>query len=33
MHAPIPIQGRWLNAVLTSYFAYHAVPTNHRTLV
>ena len=32
MHAPIPIQGRWLNAVLTGYFAYHAVPTNHRTL-
>jgi group II intron reverse transcriptase/maturase len=32
MHAPIPLQGRWLNAVLTGYFAYHAVPTNHRTL-
>jgi hypothetical protein len=32
MHAPIPLQGRWLNAVLTGYFAYHAVPTNYRTL-
>jgi group II intron reverse transcriptase/maturase len=32
MHAPIPEQGRWLRQVLTSYFAYHAVPTNMRSL-
>jgi group II intron reverse transcriptase/maturase len=32
MHAPIPEQGRWLRQVLTGYFAYHAVPTNMRSL-
>jgi group II intron reverse transcriptase/maturase len=32
MHAPIPEQGRWLRAVVTGYFAYHAVPTNWRAL-
>jgi group II intron reverse transcriptase/maturase len=32
MHAPIPEQGRWLKQVLTGYFAYHAVPTNMRSL-
>ncbi|WP_425288635.1 group II intron reverse transcriptase/maturase [Sinorhizobium glycinis] len=28
----IPQQGRWLRQVITGYFAYHAVPTNHRSL-
>jgi group II intron reverse transcriptase/maturase len=32
MHAPIPEQGRWLRAVVTGFFAYHAVPTNSRAL-
>ena len=32
MHAPIPVQGRWLRAVVTGYFAYHAVPTNIRAI-
>jgi RNA-directed DNA polymerase len=32
MHQPIPEQGRWLNGVVAGYFAYHAVPTNGRTL-
>jgi RNA-directed DNA polymerase len=32
MHAPIPEQGRWLRAVVTGFFAYHAVPTNMRAL-
>jgi len=32
MHAPIPVQGRWLKAVVTGFFAYHAVPTNSRAL-
>ena len=32
MHSPIPEQGRWLRQVLTGYFAYHAVPTNLRSL-
>ena len=32
MHEPIPIQGRWLRAVVTGYFAYHAVPTNLRAI-
>lgn len=32
MHSPIPEQGRWLRQVLTGYFAYHAVPTNMRSL-
>jgi group II intron reverse transcriptase/maturase len=32
MHDAIPEQGRWLQAVVTGYFAYHAVPTNHRAL-
>ena len=31
-HASIPAQGRWLQAVVTGYYAYHAVPTNHRAL-
>jgi len=32
MHDAIPEQGRWLKAVVTGYFAYHAVPTNSRAL-
>jgi hypothetical protein len=32
MHDAIPVQGRWLRAVVTGYFAYHAVPTNSRAL-
>jgi len=31
-HQPIPQQGRWLGQVVRGYFAYHAVPTNIRTL-
>lgn len=32
MHQPIPRQGEWLRQVVVGYFAYHAVPTNIRTL-
>ena len=32
MHEPIPEQGRWLGQMLRGYFAYHAVPTNTRSL-
>jgi len=32
MHQPIPEQGAWLKQVVAGYFAYHAVPTNDRTL-
>ena len=32
MHDAIPEQGRWLKAVVTGFFAYHAVPTNSRAL-
>jgi group II intron reverse transcriptase/maturase len=32
MHEAIPEQGRWLKAVVTGFFAYHAVPTNLRAL-
>ncbi|MGF9765110.1 reverse transcriptase domain-containing protein, partial [Microvirga sp. 0TCS3.31] len=32
MHWPIPEQGRWLKQVLTGDSAYHAVPTNYRSL-
>jgi len=32
MHASIPEQGRWLQAVVRGYFAYHAVPTNAKAL-
>jgi len=31
-HLPIPEQGRWLASVVRGYFAYHAVPTNMRTM-
>jgi hypothetical protein len=33
MHHAIPEQGLWLKAVVTRFFAYHAVPTNARSLV
>jgi RNA-directed DNA polymerase len=32
MHDPIPQQGQWLRQVVRGYFAYHAVPTNIRSL-
>jgi group II intron reverse transcriptase/maturase len=32
MHEPIPEQGRWLGQVVRGYFAYHAVPTNFKSL-
>jgi RNA-directed DNA polymerase len=32
MHDAIPDQGRWLKAVVTGFFAYHAVPTNSRAI-
>lgn len=32
MHKAIPEQGRWLRAVVTGFFAYHAVPTNFRAI-
>src|SRR6202047_818608 len=32
MHEPIPEQGRWLGQVLRGYLAYHAVPTNAKSL-
>src|SRR5882757_4989910 len=32
MHEPIPVQGHWLRQVVRGYFAYHAVPSNSRTL-
>jgi group II intron reverse transcriptase/maturase len=32
MHDSIPEQGKWLRAVVSGYFAYHAVPTNSRAL-
>ena len=32
MHEPIPEQGRWLGQVVRGYFAYHAVPTNAKSL-
>ncbi len=32
MHTPIPQQGRWLRSVVQGYLAYHAVPTNFRTI-
>jgi len=32
MHEAIPEQGRWLKAVVTGFFNYHAVPTNARAI-
>ena len=31
LHAGIPEQGKWLRAVVTDYYRYHAVPTNARS--
>jgi len=31
-HLNVPEQGRWLGTVVRGYFAYHAVPTNGRSL-
>ena len=31
-HRPIPEQGNWLGQVVSGFFNYHAVPTNHRSL-
>jgi RNA-directed DNA polymerase len=31
-HQPIPEQGQWLRQVVSGFFAYHAVPTNSRSL-
>jgi hypothetical protein len=32
MHEPLPKQGRWLGQVVRGHFAYHAVPTNAKSL-
>src|SRR5271166_2328730 len=32
MHEPIPRQGKWLRQVVRGYFAYHAVPTNGKSM-
>lgn len=32
-HEPIPSQGLWLSQVIRGFNAYHAVPTNYRSLV
>jgi RNA-directed DNA polymerase len=32
MHESIPVQGKWLGQVVRGYFAYHAVPTNSKSL-
>jgi len=32
MHDAVPDQGRWLRAVVSGFFNYHAVPTNSRAL-
>ena len=32
MHRPVGEQGQWLGQVVRGYFAYHAVPTNSRSL-
>jgi len=31
-HKPMPAQGKWLRQVVAGFFAYHAVPTNGRSL-
>jgi RNA-directed DNA polymerase len=31
-HLPVPVQGKWIGAVVRGYFAYHAVPTNMRSM-
>ncbi len=32
LHQPIAEQGQWLKSVVAGYFAYHAVPTNTRSI-
>ena len=32
MHDPIPEQGKWLRQVVRGFFAYHAVPTNEKSI-
>src|SRR3989442_4271306 len=32
-HQPIPEQGKWLGQVVRGFYAYHAVPTNYRSLM
>jgi hypothetical protein len=32
MHDSIPDQGKWLRQVVSGFFAYHAVPTNSKSL-
>ena len=32
MHEAIPLQGKWLRQVVRGYFAYHAVPTNCKSM-
>jgi RNA-directed DNA polymerase len=32
MHEPIPKQEAWLRQVVRGFFAYHAVPTNSRSI-
>jgi RNA-directed DNA polymerase len=31
-HLSVNAQGKWIGAVVRGYFAYHAVPTNGRSL-
>jgi len=32
MHEPIPVQGKWVGAVIRGYFGYHAIPGNMHAL-
>jgi hypothetical protein len=32
MHEPISLQGKWLRQVVRGYLAYHAVPTNCKSM-
>jgi hypothetical protein len=31
-HLPVPVQRKWIGAVVRGYFAYHAIPTNLRSM-
>jgi group II intron reverse transcriptase/maturase len=31
-HLPVPVQGKWIGAVVRGYLAYHAIPTNGRSM-
>lgn len=31
-HLPVPVQGKWVGAVVRGYFAYHAIPTNMKCM-